>query len=147
MTAVGWRSTKRCRDSVSRFHKVVTCFFEGPTELLQEFVQLESLLTGEEAARVTKAIQDCVGNPNVVENLESLGLARSLLKLLTALNSKHSKTSRQRLLRSISLISPTSLSLCATRGRQAFLLSHPANIEDDLAALELQRSRGPTEEN
>ena len=68
------------QDTVSRLHDAVSKFFEGPTKLLDEFEALSELLNGQEASKVDKAISECVGSGDVVENLEILGVICSDLE-------------------------------------------------------------------
>ena len=60
-------------DTVSRLYSAVDDFFEGPTELLKHFDELEDLLSGTEASRVEKAIENCTDGDDVLENLDILG--------------------------------------------------------------------------
>ena len=68
---------------IGRLHSEATKFFDAPLRMLEGFVVLEEVLSGELAKRVTKAIHDCVGTSlNAIETLQNLDVLMAVCREL-----------------------------------------------------------------
>ena len=63
-------------------HKNLMKYYEAPAELLKRFDNIEKLLSGSEAKRVSETIIDCLNSENTIESLEKLTVVCDELKVL-----------------------------------------------------------------